>query len=159
MKLQDKIKKNTIILPIQSKDKSTTIQELLNKLLEQNFLTATVKLFTFIQEHDKIMNPAVGRGIAFHHSSSIEVDEMTAVFGISNSGIDYKSPDQQKVHFILLILDPIDKPTLHRKFIHRFQKFINDCNIKTKLLDCLSVEQIIQLICDWEKKYLLSEEI
>ena len=159
MKLQDKIKKNTIILPIQSKDKSTTIQELLNKLLEQNFLTATVKLFTFIQEHDKIMNPAVGRGIAFHHSSSIEVDEMTAVFGISNSGIDYKSPDQQKVHFILLILDPIDKPTLHRKFIHRFQKFINDCNIKTKLLDCLSVEQIIQLICDWEEKYLLSEEI
>ena len=159
MKLQDKIKKNTIISPIQSKDKSTTIQELLNKLLEQNFLTATVKLFTFIQEHDKIMNPAVGRGIAFHHSSSIEVDEMIAVFGISNSGIDYESPDQQKVHFILLILDPIEKPTLHRKFIHRFQKFINASNIKTKLLDCSSVEQVLQLIYDWEEQYLLSEEI
>ena len=159
MKLQDKINNNTIIFPIQSKNKSTTIQELLNKLLEQNFLTATIKLFKFIEEHDKIMNPAVGRGIAFHYSSSLEVDEMTAVFGISNTGIDYQSPDQQKVHFILLILDPIDKPNLHRKFIHRFQKFINDCNIKTKLLDCSSIEQIVQLIYDWEKSYLLSEEI
>jgi len=159
MKLQDKIKNNTIIYPIQSNDKATTIQELLNKLLEQQFLTATTKLFTFIKDHDKIMNPAVGRGIAFHHSSSIEVDEMIAVLGISNIGIDYQSPDQQKVHFILLILDPVNEPTLHRKLIHRFQKFINSCNIKTQLLECSSSEQIVQLMYDWEKKYLLSEEI
>ena len=159
MKLKDKIKYNTIIYPIQSNDKSTTIQELLNKLLQENFLTATTKLFSFIEDHDKIMNPAVGRGIAFHHSSSVEVDEMIAVLGISNSGVDYQSPDQQKVHFILLILDPINEPTLHRKFIHRFQKFINDYNIKTQLLECSSIEQIVKLIHNWEEKYLLSEEI
>jgi len=159
MKLKDKIKYNTIIYPIQSNDKSATIQELLNKLLQENFLTATTKLFSFIEDHDKIMNPAVGRGIAFHHSSSVEVDEMIAVLGISNSGVDYQSPDQQKVHFILLILDPINEPTLHRKFIHRFQKFINDYNIKTQLLECSSIEQIVKLMYDWEEKYLLSEEI
>ena len=159
MKLKDKIKYNTIIYPIQSNDKSTTIQELLNKLLQENFLTATTKLFSFIEDHDKIMNPAVGRGIAFHHSSSVEVDEMIAFLGISNSGVDYQSPDQQKVHFILLILDPITEPTLHRKFIHRFQKFINDYNIKTQLLECSSIEQIVKLMYDWEEKYLLSEEI
>tara|TARA_Y100000590_G_scaffold460949_1_gene621438 strand:+ start:1929 stop:2408 length:480 start_codon:yes stop_codon:yes gene_type:complete len=159
MKLKDKINNNNIIYPIESNDKATTIQELLNKLLDQQFLTATTKLFTFIKDHDKIMNPAVGRGIAFHHSSSIEVDDMVAVLGISNKGLDYGSPDQQKVHFILLILDPVNEPTLHRKFIHRFQKFINDCNIKTKLLECSSSEQIVNLIYDWEEKYLLSEEI
>ena len=159
MKLKDKIKNNTIIYPIESIDNSTVIQELLNRLLEENFLTATTKLFSFIEDHAKIMNPAVGRGIAFHHSSSIEVDEMVAVFGISKSGIDYKSPDQQKVHFILLVLDSENNPTMHRKFIHRFQKFINDLNVKTKLLECISTEQIIKLIYDWEEQYLLNEEI
>ena len=159
MKLQDKIKNNTIIYPIKANDKSTTIQELLNKLLEEQFLTATTKLFSFIKDHDKIMNPAVGRGIAFHHSSSIEVDKMVAVLGISDKGIDYESPDQQRVHFILLILDPINEPTLHRKFIHRFQKFINDLNIKTRLLECQSIDEILILMDKWEQKYLLSEEI
>ena len=159
MKLQNKIKNNTIIYPLKSIDKSTTIQELLNCLLEENFLTSTTKLFSFIEDHTKIMNPAVGRGIAFHHSSSIEVEDVVAVFGISPSGIDYKSPDQQKVHFVLLVLDPIDNPTIHRKFIHRFQKFINDLNIKTKLLECESNEQIMKLVCDWEEEYLLNEEI
>ena len=159
MKLQNKIKNNTIIYPLKSIDKSTTIQELLNCLLEENFLTATTKLFSFIEDHTKIMNPAVGRGIAFHHSSSIEVEDVVAVFGISPSGIDYKSPDQQKVHFVLLVLDPIDNPTVHRKFIHRFQKFINDLNIKTKLLECESNEQVMKLVYDWEEQYLLNEEI
>ncbi len=159
MKLQNKIKNNTIIYPLESIDKSTTIQELLNCLLEENFLTATTKLFSFIEDHAKIMNPAVGRGIAFHHSSSIEVEDVVAVFGISPSGIDYKSPDQQKVHFVLLVLDPIDNPTVHRKFIHRFQKFINDLNIKTKLLECESNEQVMKLVYDWEEQYLLNEEI
>tara|TARA_B100001996_G_C18310096_1_gene458249 strand:- start:58 stop:537 length:480 start_codon:yes stop_codon:yes gene_type:complete len=159
MKLQDKIKNNTIIYPLESIDKSTTIQELLNCLLKEQFLTATTKLFSFIENHGKIMNPAVGRGIAFHHSSSIEVEDVVAVFGISPFGIDYKSPDQQKVHFVLLVLDPIDKPTVHRKLIHRFQKFINDLNIKTKLLECESNEQVMKLVFDWEEKYLLNEEI
>ena len=159
MKLQNKIKNNTIIYPLESTDKSTTIQELLNCLLEENFLTSTTKLFSFIEDHTKIMNPAVGRGIAFHHSSSIEVEDVVAVFGISPSGIDYKSPDQQKVHFVLLVLDPIDNPTVHRKFIHRFQKFINDLNIKTKLLECESNEQVMKLVYDWEEEYLLNEEI
>ena len=159
MKLQDKIKDNTIIYPIQSNDKATTIQELLNKLLEQQFLTATTKLFTFIKDHDKIMNPAVGRGIAFHHSSSIEVDEMIAVLGISNIGIDYQSPDQQKVHFILLILDTVDNPLLHRKLIKRFQKFINSINIKTKLLECKSNTEVLNLITNWETDYLSKENI
>jgi len=159
MKLIDKINNDTIIFPLKSKDKSTTIQELLNKLLDKNFLTSTTKLFSFIENHDKIMNPAVGRGIAFHHSSSIEVDDMVAVLGVSVDGIDYKSPDEQKVHFILLILDPINNPNLHRKFISRFQKCINELNMKIKMLDCKSGEDVFHIINTWEEQYLLNENI
>ena len=159
MKLIDKLTNSTIIFPLVSDNKSAAIQKLLNKLLEQKILTATTKLFSLIKNHDKIINSAVGRGIAFHHSSSIEVDNLIAVLGISINGIDYHSPDKQKVHFILLILDPVNDPTLHRKFIHRFQKFINDLNMKIKILDCESKKEIFNIINNWEKKYLLNENI
>ena len=159
MKLIEKIKSNTLIFPLESKDKSTSIQELLNHLLSEGYLTATSKLFSFIENFDKTIGSAVGRGIAFHHSSSIEVDEMIVVLGISKLGINYKSPDRQKVHFVLLILDSMNEPILHRKFIHRFQKFINEHDIKTKILDCKSKEEILTLINDWENHYLLNENI
>jgi len=159
MNLIDKLDKNTIVFPLTSTNKSDTVQILLTQLLNQKILTATVKLFTFINEHEKIMNPAIGRGVAFHYSSSIEVKELTAILGISVDGIDYQSPDQQKVHFILLILDAVDNPVLHRKLINRFQKFINTINIKSELLDCKSNTEILNLMTNWENQYLSKESL
>ena len=159
MKLIDKIKDNTLIFPINSIEKSTTMQELLNHLLNEGCLTATTKLFSWIKDHDKMIGSAVGRGVAFHHSSSKEVNEMIAVLGISSSGIDYESPDMQKVHFVLLLLDPMNEPNLHRKFIHRFQKFINEGDMKTKILDCESKNEILDLINAWENEYSLDENV
>ena len=159
MKLIDKIKKNTIILPFDSNNQKISIQKLLNHLLSEGYLTRTEKLFSSIENQDETIGSAVGRGIAYHHSISSEITEMVAILGISKSGIDYKSPDKQKVHFTLLILDSINEPNYHRKFIKRFQKFINDFNIKTKILDCKSKDEVFQVIEDWENKYLLNESI
>ena len=44
MKLVDKIKNDTLIFPLQSEEKSTTIHELLNHLLSEGYLTLTTKL-------------------------------------------------------------------------------------------------------------------
>ena len=80
MKLSDTLLEETILYPFQPNDKQSAIKSLLNRLMDLNYLTATSKLFSLIDEHDKLMNPAVGRGIAYHYSNSIEVDSPVAVF-------------------------------------------------------------------------------
>ncbi len=60
MKLIDKIKDNTLIFPINSIDKSTTMQKLLNHILDEGYLTATKKLFSSIDDQDKMIGSAVG---------------------------------------------------------------------------------------------------
>ena len=102
MQLSHILRKDSIIFPVNSSSKTDVVQELLNLLLNQKYLTGIVKLFSFIDDHDKLMNSATGRGIAFHYSSSIEVKKPVAVFGISKTGINYDAPDGQKVHFIFL---------------------------------------------------------
>ena len=159
MNLIDKLNKETIIFPLTSSSKPDAVQVLLNQLLNQKILTDTKKLFSLINKHEKIMNPAIGRGIAFHYSSSTEVRELTSILGVSIKGIDYESPDQQKVHFVLLILDTLDNPILHRKLIKRFQKFINSINMKTKILECNSNTDIINLVQNWEKDYLSKKSL
>mgnify|MGYP001184403647 FL=1 len=158
MKLSDKLKNQNIIFPLESKDRSSAIQEMLNRLLELNYLTETVKLYSFIDHKDKLINSAVGRGTAYHHSTSMEINEQLAVLGFSPEGIDYNSPDGQKVHFILLILDTNNESTLHRKLINHFQHFINDYNYRTKVIDCESVDNLTKIINEWENEYLLNED-
>ena len=158
MKLSNKLKQQNIIFPLQSKDRSSAIQEMLDRLLELNYLTATVKLHSFIDEKDKLINSAVGRGTAYHYSTSIEINEQLAVFGFSPSGINYNSPDGQGVHFILLILDTKEESDLHRKLITRFQHFINDLDYREKVIDSQSRDELFNLISSWEEKYLLNED-
>ena len=158
MKLSNTLKEQNIIFSLNSNNRSEAIQELLNRLLELDYLTATVKLYAFIDNQDKLINSAVGRGIAYHYSTSIEIDNQLAVLGISKNGIDYNSPDGQKVHFILLILDTKEESNLHRKLITRFQHFINDSNLRSSIIDCSSEKELISLINDWENKHLLNEE-
>ncbi len=159
MKLSDTLLEETILYPFQPNDKQSAIKSLLNCLMDLNYLTATSKLFSLIDEHDKLMNPAVGRGIAYHYSNSIEVDSPVATFGISKDGIDYNSPDSQKVHFIFLILDSVNDPSEHRKLITRFQHFINDSEMKTKILSSQSPRDVMDIIINWEKNYLFNEKI
>ena len=159
MKLSDTLLEETILYPFQPNDKQSAIKSLLNRFMDLNYLTATSKLFSLIDEHDKLMNPAVGRGIAYHYSNSIEVDSPVATFGISKDGIDYNSPDSQKVHFIFLILDSVNNPSEHRKLITRFQHFINDSEMKTKILSSQSPRDVMDIIINWEKKYLFNEKI
>ena len=158
MKLSNKLQQQNIIFPLQSKDRSSAIQEMLDRLLELNYLTATVKLHSFIDEKDKLINSAVGRGTAYHYSTSIEINEQLAVFGFSPDGIDYNSPDGQGVHFILLILDTIEQSDLHRKLITRFQHFINDLDCREKVIESQSRDELFDLISSWEEQYLLNED-
>ena len=159
MKLSDSLIRETILNPLNAESKSSAVQELLNCMQKNRFLTATTKLFNFINDHDKLLNPAVGRGIAYHYSSSIEVDQPIVGFGISEQGLNYDSPDGQKVHFIFLILDSVNEPIQHRKLISRIQLFINDVKVKSDLLSSSNSEDIMNIILDWEENYLLNENL
>jgi len=159
MKLIDALMHETIIYPLNTESKSSAIKELLNCLQKNKFLTRTTKLFSFIEDHDKLLNPAVGRGIAYHYASSSEVNSPIAAFGISQNGLDYNSPDGQKVHYIFLILDSVNEPVQHRKLITRFQLFINNIDIKSKILSSSSSQDIIDIIEKWEEDYFLNEDL
>jgi len=158
MKLSNRLKKQNIIFPLKSNGRSEAIQEMLDRLLELNYLTATVKLHSFIDNKNKLINSAVGRGISYHYSTSIEIENQLAILGISSEGIDYESPDGQKVHFILLILDTEKEKNLHRKLVNRFQHFISESNFRMKIIDCVSVDEVAKLISAWEEEYLLNED-
>ena len=159
MKLTDALICETIVHSLNSESKSSVIKELLHCLQKNEFLTTTTQLFSFIDDHDKLLNPAVGRGIAYHYASSIEVNSPIAAFGISQNGLDYNSPDGQKVHYIFLILDSVNEPIQHRKLITRFQLFINDIDIKSKILSSTSSQDIIDVIKKWEENYFLNESL
>jgi len=91
MKLRDKLIEETILVPMQATSKESANKELLAHPISIDILSATVQLFTNIKEQENIFTASADRGIAYPHSTSVEVNELTCVLGISKKGIDYNS--------------------------------------------------------------------
>ena len=150
MKLSEKINNRTIIYPLQATSKQDALHELLNYFQSLEYLTTTIKLFSYLDSKDKTFNSAAGRGVAYHYHTSLEVNETLAVLGISKQGIDYNATDGLFCHFILLILEPQSHPNSHRKLINLFQNLISNPDIKSRLLDLDSSNEIEKIIKNWE---------
>ena len=150
MNLRDKLKENTILLPIQASTQSEAIQELLVHLQSIDKLSDTTKLYAAITEKEETLPSAAGRGIAYPHFTSIEIDDLDCVLGISKEGLDFNAPDGQLCHLILLTLSSEEDPCGHRKFITRFRIMFDNPEVRFSLLEANHPSEISDIIQNWE---------
>ena len=150
MNLRDKLRESTILLPIQASTQSEAIQELLVHLQSIDKLSATSKLYTAITEKEETLPSAAGRGIAYPHFTSIEIDDLDCVLGISKEGLDFNAPDGQLCHLILLTLSSEEDPCGHRKFITRFRIMFDNPEVRFDLLEAKHPSEITDIIQNWE---------
>lgn len=159
MNLSDLLNERTICCPLVSNNRNDAIQELLNCLQNLGYLSSTIKLYSYIEELEDDHSTAAGKGVAYPHSTSIEVDDLLCVLGISKSGIDFNSPDNQLCHIILLSISADSEPGKHRKFITLFNSMISDSNIRTQFLDSANSKEGANIIASWEQEQLLADDL
>jgi len=159
MNLSDLLNETTVCCPLVSNTRNGAIQELLNHAQNLGYISATIKLYSYIEELENNQTTAAGKGIAYPHSTSIEVDKLVCILGISKSGIDFNSPDGQLSHIILLSLSANDDPDKHRKFITLFRSMIEDSNIRTLMLEAKSSNEISDIINNWEVQYSAMDDL
>ena len=152
MKISEKLNEKTILNSLNGENRSEVIRELLNHLVKSNYLSSSIKLFSFIDSTESINNLAIERGIAFEHSTSMEIDELVCVLGISTDGIIYNEEDVHPCHIILLSLSPKESPDIHRKFISKFRLLISNIQLKDKIINARSPIVIKDLLANWDQK-------
>ena len=79
MNLKDKLLEKMILNPLQAQTKESAIQELLTHLESLNILSGTNQLYTNIQEQERHFTSSAGRGIAYPHSISIDIDKLVCI--------------------------------------------------------------------------------
>jgi len=159
MKLSNKLNNSNIIVSLHSNNKHQVLEELLNHFISLKYLSSSEKLLFNLDKKQEVMNAASGRGIAYHYSTSIEVDSMIAVLGISKNGINYDATDGLLCNFILLILEPVSKNKEHRNFINYFQDLINNLEVKEQLLEAQKSLDVENIIKNWENDFFASDEL
>ena len=156
MKITDKLNKDTIIF-LERETRSDIIKELLDHLVDFEYLEKSVKLFSFIDSQESENSSEIGRGVAFPHSISKELEDLVCILGVSQSGVHYDNEAIHPCHIILLSLSPENNPDIHRKFISKFRLLMIDPKLKHNIINTQSSEGIEKILANWEIEQLEEE--
>lgn len=154
MKVSEILSKDFIIADLESNDKESAINELINLFKNDSRVEDIEKVRQAVLEREKIMSTGVGKGFAIPHGKTDSVKEIIAAFGRKKDGIDYDALDGNPVNLIFLLVGKETMISAHIKLLSRVSRMMNKDDFRTRLLEAESAEDIMNVFLEEEKSYL-----
>ena len=104
MKIEEILKKESVITDLVGKDKPEVIKEMAQCLKNNNIIKNDQALFETLMEREKLGSTGIGENVAIPHGKSDELTQIIVVFARSLKGVDFESLDQKPVHFVCMVI-------------------------------------------------------
>ena len=143
MELVDILTSDNIILNLKGTDQDTVIDELVNKLTENQLTNDPIAFKKAIYKRENEISTAVGYGVAIPHAKSKSVSKPTIIMGRTLQGIDYGG---QHTNLIFMIAAPENASNEHLSLLSKLSTFLMSEAFRAKLLVATSMDEVINAI-------------
>ena len=151
MNLSDILDKNSVQVPLKAAQKSQAISQLIDLLDKQGKLNDAKAALQAVLDRESIRSTGIGQGFAIPHGKSAAVDKLVMAVGLLEQPIDFKSIDSQPVNVVVLLISPIDQTGPHIQALASISRMMTDQNIREKINQTKSQEELYQLIINSQK--------
>lgn len=153
MKIHELLTLNTIKIPLESTDKDTLLNELVQLLPVDDNVLSKEKILFEILEREKLCSTGIGEGIAIPHTKLTEIsEEVLLSFGICKKPVDFDSSDEKPVSICFMLLSRKNATGPHLRTLAAIARYLKNPELKEALLSCTKAEQIIELFKNHEEK-------
>ena len=154
MKITDILKKEHIIENLVSTDKESTLDELSSFLKDKGMVPNKETLQSALMEREALGSTGIGENVAIPHAKISAIDQIITVFGRSIKGIEFDSLDKEPVHFIYLVLAPMNSSGQHLKVLARISRLLKNKSLRESIISATEANQIYAIIADEDSKYI-----
>ena len=154
MKITDILKKEHIIENLVSTDKESTLDELSSFLKDKGMVLNKETLQSALMQREALGSTGIGENVAIPHAKISAIDQIVTVFGRSIKGIEFDSLDKKPVHFIYLVLAPVNSSGQHLKVLARISRLLKNTTLKESIMSATETNQIYSIIADEDSKYI-----
>ena len=150
MTLGHLLSKDQIIPEMKAAERQAAIVELVDLLVANGFVGGEDRevVLGALRAREATMSTGIGFGIAIPHASSDRVNKVVAAFGRSSTGIEFDALDNAPVRFIVLFVVPKDQFQTHLRTLAAIAKFLNDRNVRDRLGNAGTIEEILAIFED-----------
>ena len=154
MKITDILKKEHILADLTFNDKEGVLEEISEFLVKKGAIKTKQTLLVALIEREKLGSTGIGENVAIPHAKLEEVNSIVTFFGRSQKGVEFDSLDQKPVHFICLVIAPINSTGLHLKALARISRLLKNPNLRDAVMYATNVDQIYSILADEDSKFL-----
>jgi PTS system nitrogen regulatory IIA component len=157
MRLANMLNEKYIIDDLSSTTKDAVVDELL-ALLKTDYPDMDLQTVKdLIVEREEIENTSYGRGFAFPHARTDEVDNMYVMVGVSKKGLEDKTPDGVPLSVVVLLLTPSYISKLYLQTLSAFATFARMEGNLQKIVSAAGKTDVIDVI--WQSGVRVEKEL
>ena len=154
MKIDEILKKESVIADLVGKNKLEVIKEMTSCLKQNNIIKDDQALFTTLMEREKLGSTGIGENVAIPHGKSDELTQIITVFARSLGGVDFESLDQKPVHFICMVIAPAHSTGQHLKALARISRLFKNQALREGILKAEDSNAIYSILLEEDSKFI-----
>ena len=154
MKIDEILKKESVIADLVGKNKLEVIQEMTSCLKQNNIIKDDQALFTTLMEREKLGSTGIGENVAIPHGKSDELTQIITVFARSLGGVDFESLDQKPVHFVCMVIAPAHSTGQHLKALARISRLFKNQALRERILKAEDSNAIYSILLEEDSKFI-----
>ena len=154
MKIDDVLKKDSIIADLVGTNKEEVLREVTDFLQSQGLIKNKEVLLNTLIEREKLGSTGIGENVAIPHGKSVELSQIVTVFARSLNGVEFESLDQKPVHFLCMVIAPANSTGQHLKALARISRIFKNQNLRDGILKLENADQIYSLLLEEDSKFI-----
>ena len=154
MKIDEILKKESVIANLVGKNKLEVIKEMTTQLKQNNIIKDEQALFETLMEREKLGSIGIGENVAIPHGKSDELTQISTIFARSLEGVDFESLDQKPVHFVCMVIAPAHSTGQHLKALARIARLFKNQTLREGILEAKDSSGIYSILLDEDSKFI-----
>ena len=154
MKIDEILKKESVIADLVGKNKLEVIKEMTACLKQNNIIKDDQALFATLMEREKLGSTGIGENVAIPHGKSDELTQIITVFARSLGGVDFESLDQKPVHFVCMVIAPAHSTGQHLKALARISRLFKNQALREGILKAEDSNAIYSILLEKDSKFI-----
>jgi nitrogen PTS system EIIA component len=154
MKIDEILKKESVIADIAGKNKLDVIKEMTVCLKKNNNIKNDQALYATLMEREKLGSTGIGENVAIPHGKSDELTQIITVFARSLSGVNFESLDQKPVHFVCMVIAPAHSTGQHLKALAKISRLFKNQTLREGILKAEDSNAIYSILLQEDSKFI-----
>lgn len=141
-----------IKVPLEGKDKTSVISELIDLLDAAGLLLDKKTTAQAVFMREQTHSTGIGSGIAIPHGKCRGVRELVMAVGITHEPIDFESVDGKPVAIVILLVSPADQTGPHIQALAKISRLMLDEQFRQALENASTADEVYQLLSNKENQ-------